>query len=339
MSILPQLNHSSAPSYQLTIGGLLAGVTLKDRLLSLRVTLNNGHSSDQLSMEFDDRPALLNGAISLPKPGKSIKVSMGYALYQVPMGIFIANQTDLSGSTGGRTLSVSATPELMLTESARTWAGKTLANIVKTIAQKHGLSAAISPAFATTTLEAINQSNESDLAFLTRLAERYNAVCKPMAGKLLFMQKGQGTSASGLPMLPIPVQPHNVQQWRTQLAKRQDYSKVIAYYPDRVNARYSEAIVSAGLSLTTSSNKNIFRLPHLFNTEAEAKAAAKAKFDDLNRDETTLSMTLLGNPDITAEGAILVSGLRSGVNGKWIVKSATHSFSSGGYQTSIQAYR
>ncbi|MEE8057646.1 MAG: hypothetical protein V3T17_07420, partial [Pseudomonadales bacterium] len=85
--------------------------------------------------------------------------------------------------------------------------------------------------------------------------------------------------------------------------------------------------------------ENVHRLPHPYNTQEEAKAAAKSKLDELNRGDASLNMTLLGNADITAEGRITISKLRNDVNGDYIVKSATHSLSSDAvFSTSIQAY-
>ncbi|ODS24438.1 hypothetical protein AB835_03830 [Candidatus Endobugula sertula] len=320
------------------VGGLLPSQTLKDRLLSINVTLNNGHSNDQLSLSFDDRPGVLGNSIHLPTQGKTIDIAMGYETYLTSMGRFQVNHISLDGSGSGRTLTVAATTDLMLTQKTQTWATTTIGAMVTKIAGEHGLIAKVSPVYQTQAISVVNQDNESDLAFLNRLAERYNAVCKPLAGNLLFMKKGQGTLPTGLPMLlPVSIRPQDIVQWSSELNEREDYSKVIACWLDWTKGAYQE--VSAPAMLVPGLGKqNVYRLRHLYNTAGEAKAAAKAKFDELNRGDSTLSMTVIGNPDISAEGSIAVSGLRSGVNGRWIVKSATHSFSSGGYQTSIQAY-
>ncbi|MEE8059724.1 MAG: hypothetical protein V3T17_18130, partial [Pseudomonadales bacterium] len=81
-----------------------------------------------------------------------------------------------------------------------------------------------------------------------------------------------------------------------QLNERQDYSKVIAYWPDLINAEYSEETEEYTPPLgSTSSGENVHRLPHPYNTQEEAKAAAKSKLDELNRGDASLNMTLLGN--------------------------------------------
>jgi phage protein D len=319
----------------MSVGGLPSSSVLNDRLVSISVTLNNGEVSDQLSLEFDDRDTVFFGGISLPRQGVPISVSLGYEVYTAEMGKFIVNRLSSSGSSGGRTLSVSATPALLNADYTRTWSG-TIGDIVDAIAQEHNLTAKVSPTLTSETIDVINQLNESNSAFLARLAARYNAVFKPMADNLLFMAKGEGTSASGLPMLPVNIPPHDVIQWSKSINEQLDFKKVCAYWFDHKLATDREVYVPDGPP--PKAGENVLRLPHLFNNEREAKAAAKAKFDETNREDESLSLTMIGNPDITAEGKIVLNNFRTGVDGNYIVKSATHSFSRGGYQTSLSAY-
>ena len=121
----------------------------------------------------------------------------------------------------------------------------------------------------------------------------------------------------------------------TQLNERQDYGRVVAYWPDLEKAEYGELYFPMG---PHKADVKTYRLTHPYSTEAEAKEATEAKYNEVNRRDQTLSLTTIGNPDITAECKIIIRGLRKDADGSYIVKTATHSFSSGGYQTSIQAY-
>jgi uncharacterized protein len=80
-----------------------------------------------------------------------------------------------------------------------------------------------------------------------------------------------------------------------------------------------------------------YLLRHGHPTKAEAKAAAKAKQAELDRGTRSLTLTIIGNPAITAEMTIRVSGVRSRVDDAWRVKTATHTITSDGYRTSIEA--
>ncbi|MEE8057940.1 MAG: contractile injection system protein, VgrG/Pvc8 family [Pseudomonadales bacterium] len=332
MTSLAQL---TAPAYKIEVDGLLASKILRDRLVSLNVTLNNGVTSDQLSMTFDDRSNLLGGYIAVPSEGKKIKVWMGYELPfigLVEMGAFVVNHTSLSGASGGQTLTVSATPSLMLTESTATWGGQRIDAIVNAIADRHGLKASVSAAYKGVIIETLNQHYENDLTLLTRLAQRHDAIVKPMAGKLLFLEKAEAKNALGMPLLIATFSSEDITNWSVNLNGRQRFSAVIARYPDCCQATYVE--VTEG----KASAPLIYRLPDPYNNEEEAKAAAAAKLEEFKRADT-LNVTVIGRPEITAEGKIALTNIRDGVNGEWVVKSATHTFSSGGYQTSLQAYR
>jgi len=332
---LSRLGRLTAPTFKLSVEGLPSGSEVSDRLVSISVTLNNGQVSDQLSLEFDDRDTVFGGGISLPKQGVEISVSLGYETYTAQMGTFIVNRISSSGSSAGRTLSVIATPALLNADYTRTWSNNSIADIVDTIAGEHKLKARVSQKLQSETITVVNQFNESNAAFLDRLAARYNAVCKPMAGNLLFMVKGEGTSASGLPMPPVTVSAHDVLQWSKNFNQQLDVKKVCASWIDYARAEMQEIYVPFGVP---KAGENVLRLPHPFNNEREAKAPAVARFDETNREDESLSLTMIGNPEITAEGRISLTNFRTSVNGSYIVKSAAHSFNQGGYQTTLSAY-
>ncbi|ESQ15694.1 MAG TPA: hypothetical protein DDY14_14535 [Chromatiaceae bacterium] len=323
-----------APSYDLTVDGLLPSVVLRDRLISLSVTYRGGLESDQLSLTFDDRPSPTGGSMRIPPRGKAITVWMGYQFRLVKMGTFEVTQVSLSGSGGGRTLSVSGVPRLLLDESTRTWANTTLADIVTTIADENGLSPRVSRGLGSTEIAVENQVRESDLSFLTRLAEKYDAVAKPAGESLLFLEKGEALTASGRPVGPVVLGPLDISSWSYQTSEQTEYAAVVALWHDLEHGLQRE-VRSRG----SPRSDGVYRMAHLFISEAEAQAAADAKFKELTRDTGTLSLTAIGNPELTAEGRISVQGLRDGVDGEWIPASVTHTYSSGGYQCSLSAYR
>ena len=329
-----QLAPYGPPSYDLTVDDLLPSVILRDRLISLSVTHRGGLESDQLSMTFDDRPSVSGGSIEVPSQGRVIKVWMGYALRLVELGTFAVTGVSLSGSGGGQTLSVSGVPRLLLNQSTQTWAQTTIKDIVTRIAKGNDLSPRVSLGLGSTKIEVENQVCESDLSFLTRLAEKYDALVKPAGESLLFLKKGEAVTALGKPLGPVVLRPSDILSWSYSRSEQTKYEGVIALWHDLERAEQREVLSSA-----SSRADRVYRMPHLFISEAQAQAAADAKFKELTRDTGTLSLTTIGNPELTAEGKISVQGLRDGVDGEWILKSVTHTYSSGGYQCSLSAYK
>lgn len=51
----------------------------------------------------------------------------------------------------------------------------------------------------------LDQTDESDLSFLTRLAKDHDAIATVKGGALLFIGKSEGVTASGLTMIPRPI--------------------------------------------------------------------------------------------------------------------------------------
>jgi uncharacterized protein len=323
----------SPPGYSLEVDGLPAGEAIRSRLISIGVNLYNGAQSDQLSLTFDDSPRTWADTLAVPKTGKKLKISLGYDLHKVLLGIFHVDQVTLNGSASGRTLSVTAVPKLLLDEHSRTLADTTIGDIVKDIASKNSLKAQVSSKLSSTKINIENQNRETDLSFLTKLATKYDAMFKPAGECLLFLEKGKAVTASGKTLSTISLGPSDIIQWNTQLSDRSAYEGVIATWMDTENALQVQVIAGK------KTGKQDFYLKHLYSNAEEAQAAAKAKLKALQRDTTTLSLTVIGTPEIIANGKIKIKKLHSEIDGEWLVRSVTHTLDSSGYQCSLQCYR
>ncbi|MFC4207117.1 hypothetical protein [Vreelandella malpeensis] len=94
----------------------------------------------------------------------------------------------------------------------------------------------------------IDQTEESDLNFLTRLGERFDAI---KAGRMLFTTTGEGLTASGQPMTAITLTRRDGDQHRYSVTDRDAYSGVKAYWNDTRGAERQTAL--AGTERTPSS--------------------------------------------------------------------------------------
>ncbi|AJQ93237.1 phage protein D [Gynuella sunshinyii YC6258] len=307
-----------------------------DRLVAIQLVQHSGFVSDQLSLTLDDRPTWRGSGIFLPDLQQEtvITLHLGYEPNLINMGEYLVNHLSLNESGNGRTMTISATSSLLNRDLSRTWSRMTLSGLVQQIAREHGLTAKVSKEYDTVDVDNINQQKESNGAFLTGLAALHDGVFKVMGRNLLFMKKGQGTSASGVPMKPVSIARHDIIQWTKNFSRQQNYTYVCASWRDLIGACEREEMFPSG---TPAQDDNLLRLPHVFASREEAAAAAKARFHELNRQDQTLSLSVLGNADITAAGRISLSSLRTGVDGDYTVKTVTHSLSSSGFLTSLEA--
>ena len=110
------------------------------------------------------------------------------------------------------------------------------------------------------------------------------------------------------------------------MADRAVYNSVIASYTDVAGGNLAEAQAGTG--------EPVYRLKNTYPTHDEAMHAAAGRLDQLQREGKKLRIELPGRPDLRAESPVTVSGIRSGVDGDWVVERVSHSISKQGYKTS-----
>ena len=198
--------------------------------------------------------------------------------------------------------------------------------VVTKIAREHGLDPFVSDAVAKIKLPHFDQSDESDLNFLLRIAKRYDVICKPAGGKLLFVKRGD----IDLPNLILAKE--QVSDWEMTSSTSDSAGTVIAYWHDKKGAKRKEVKVGDG--------EPVKRLRHSYQDEKSAYAAAQASLDQSRRGEDSLSLNLPGNPKISAEMPITLVNFREGIAGDWIVEQCTHNIDkSVGFKTSVSGVK
>lgn len=306
---------------------------VQDRLLSLSVTDLAGIASDQFSLAIDNRDL----AVSVPKTGALLKVSMGYVggtLYD--MGQYTVDEVEASGMP--RTLSLHGKAADMgaafKSQRQRSWDKTTLGKIVQTIAQEHKLEPKVAEKFQDIEIDHLDQAYESDLNVLTRLADQYGAVTKPAGGCLLFVERGAGVDANGEPLPTVDIVVTDLVEaggWRTSMHDRQAYASVGAHWSDKRAAKTQYVYAGEG--------EPVMHIRNPYRSEKEALAGAESKLRQLQRGRTDLSMTLRGNPLICAEMPIALAGFDELSDGEWIVTRAEHVLDGSGLITRLEAQR
>ena len=175
--------------------------TVNGRLLSLEITDEIGIVSDSLTMQLDDR----DGAIAVPPRGAELVVYMGYDNVS-EMGRFIVDEIELKSPPQTMIITARASNSMLDDIAAfkapqtYSWDKKELGEIIETIAGKYGLSAAVAESYKELMVTHLDQTEESDCAFIQRLATDYNASVKIAGGKLLFISPLSGQFPDGRSM-------------------------------------------------------------------------------------------------------------------------------------------
>lgn len=298
---------------------------IADRLLSLSVTDESGQNSDVVEIKLDNR----DGAIAMPHSGAELEVYLGYEeIGLTRMGVFIAGDITLSGPPDTMSIKGHAANMCKSLKAPKTksWDQKTISEIVSTIAAGHGLIPVVAPVLAGIVLQHIDQTEESDLNFLTRLAVDNDAVAKPVESRLLFVPRGEAKSSSGKKLPLIHLDRVDLERWDMTAVSRGKYRSVKSYWYSLDDAERMSVIIGSG--------EPCFCMGGSSPTLSEARSKAQAKFNELQRGTATLSLSTGGDPTIAAECALTISGV-SGLEGSWIVQRVEHSLDDQGYSCHI----
>lgn len=313
------------PAFQITgLSGIIGS-----RLISLSVTDESTEQSDTCTIELSDP----RNEFDIPQAGHVIGVSIGYADVLRDMGQFVIDSVKIAGPAHRITLEAKAAPftaaggfSAVQTRNTRSFDEITLGDLVSTIAGEHGLAPAISPQLASVQLLHIDQTNESDINFLTRLARQFKAVCKPTFGRLVFAVRGEGKSISGLALPSLTLQPRHVTSWSATLGKRTNFSKVQTAHHD---PETGETVVYDAEGGEFVGGAEVYQHPMPFASADEAMAAGASMLDQFRRGAQEVSISMPGNPNILAEATVTLNGFHPRIDGPWLVKRVEHRIESG----------
>lgn len=289
--------------------------TIRTRLLQLRVSDEAGLQSDTCEIVLDDR----EHRIEWPNHGAVLHVALGYKGQPLsPMGHYVIDEVTHQHPPSTLTIRGKAADMLasLKAPKTRSWSTQSIGQVVHHIANEHQLIAKVSSFQASILLHHVDQTHESDLHLLTRLAKQYDAVAKPANGFLLFVSKGEVKSATGKRILPVTITPSQLLDYRFTQADRGKYASVRTHWYDMQAATNRD--------IRSGQGEPTYTLRNPYSTLEEAQAAAQAKLKQLQRGEASLSFTLIGNTQLQAEGEIQLTGFRAPLNDRWLIQRVHH---------------
>ncbi len=299
------------------------------RLLSIEVTDKLGVSSDSCSLEIDDREP----HVAWPPAGAKLRGWFGASTAELyDLGTYTLDVPEASGPprrlrvTGHAASFVASGSLPMQTARSRLWENVTLADLAETIAADHGLTAKVATRLEASQVGTIEQIDESDLAFLERLAKRLGGRVRVRSGQL------EVTPSGPLIRTSTRISANNVESWHAPLGVRLRAGKVVARWHAPKSGKTGE--VSVGKDEPTVT------LADIFEASDAARSAAESLLKNRERDSAQLNLSLTSlRTDIGAGAPIAISGVRSEVDGEWVVTEVRHYAAADRARTSIVAER
>jgi phage protein D len=325
------------PAFHLLANGEDITGAIAARFSSLRLTDGTDDQSDTLELVLADT----DPAKPLRKPpvGAELQLFLGYDDAATYMGLYVCDEIRLGGWPGtmtliGRAAVWAGTPRGKTdfqTQYIQSWKdGTTIGAMVRTMAKRHGMEAAVSASLEGVQLPHTNQDCESDVNLLLRLARRYDATVKIAGGVLVFAKRGEARALSGQALPVLAVTPADVSFWQLTESTRESAGTAVAFYHDGRKAARHAVEVGQG--------EPVRRVRYLFKSQQEALAAAKAALARARRGQQRLELRLQGHPELLAEGPLALQGFHPDVSTAWIVTQVVHSLSKGGgYTCEVEA--
>lgn len=322
------------PEYRILADDNDVTASFRGQLVSMTITDKQGTDSDELEFIVSDA----GGRVVLPRRGVMIRVAIGWQGQPLTdKGTYQVDEVEHSGPPDQVRVKGRAAQMQGKIKSQRddSYTGQTLGQILTAVAQRHGIKPAIDPTLAAQPIAHIDQTNESDLNFITRLGKDYGATATVKDGRLVFLPAGSGQSASGKPLPPATLTRRQGVSHSFTISDREGGdSGVQAQWRDLGAAETKTAVAG-------STDGPVKTLKTVYPTPAEATAAAMAVKTEAKRKQREIRITCdRGMPELIAGQPIRLSGFRAEIGEvPWVVEECTHILTGDqGLQTSFTAH-
>ncbi|MEO6125007.1 MAG: VgrG-related protein [Ilumatobacteraceae bacterium] len=215
-------------------------------------------------------------------------------------------------------------------------------DLAKRVASAAGLS--IGTVDSTSdTLEHVSQVNDTDWNFLQRRAR--------IAGGRVFVREGKfhfRTEADPAPGAPLDMRfGKELLEFRARMTANEQVQEVEVRGWDfeakqSISEKKNTVIASAGLDSSSISADTIdstfgsstyVSTDLAIGTDAAARSAAEGLMIDMSSGQLYATGTVVGDPRVTADSSIQISGTGKAFDGSWVVSHSRHVFDYSGYST------
>lgn len=280
---------------------------INKRLIDWEYTDAAGIESDQLKLTVNTE-----GIDSLPGAGAKIGIRVGYQeTGLVDKGEFVISRR--TPNLFPPRLSIVATAAPFTPADAAGFRARrtashgptTLGALFQSLTSKYGFSPRVAPDLAGIPIEHVDQSNETDMALLTRLARDHDAVTKPVNDLYVLARRGKVKSLSGQTLAPVTLSVTNDNRPgdRAFIMASVDDDARVKFKGCRTTWWDGETAKECTIEVGAEPFK---RVRQRYQGEAEAKAAAEGQVRKQEREAAKLRVDCPGNASLCAEGLLIL---------------------------------
>lgn len=314
---------------------------LKPYIKSISYTDNMTGQADDLQISLADIDHLWSGTW-MPELGAKLTVSWLLQNWpdEAPAETFTAGvfEVDDITCTFGpsqadiKAVSIPDDSTLRGVEHTRSWEKATLKKVAKDIADGAKIELAYEPDYEIN-YDRVEQSDESDLAFLGKLCRDAGLALKVYSGKLVIFDEAVYEQAD-----PIAA----ISRTDTELSTGIKFSHKLRDTYKACHVKYQNSKTKQLIEYTyTAPDKQggkTLQVKEEVANIAEAERLAKKRLREKNCDEVTASFSCMGNTKLVASAVVNVAGFGA-FDGHYLITRVQHDVSASGYRCSVDLRR
>lgn len=323
-------------------------IGLSEKLTSLSYTDNDQGKVDEITLVFEDASALWMMKEWIPERGHDVDVSMWFMDWNKPgdnqkyhCGNFTIDDLTYTGPPWTCTIkavAILAESDMQTELKSKTWEGATLKQIVLEKMDVYGMPHENLYWYgAETPIEKVEQSNESDSAFLKKLCEKQGMYLKIYKKGMVVFDKHIYEPRPAKAGFGIADIEQGSLTWNNTL--NGTYTGAVLTYtnPDKKKNTDKKQMLSVQVGTVEGEGARVLRLNQHVEDEAEAQRIAIAKLNQENEKACTVTFRAMANVNMYATDNFILSGLGR-LNGKYYCTSVTHNLSRSGHSMTISGY-
>ena len=308
------------------------GDKMTEALESFSYTDIASGQSDTISISMHDIDKEWMGNL---KPGKGCTIGAGIITedwedegddYSFNCGVFTLDELSFSGrplSCSIGAVSVPIDDDFKSLPKSRTWEKTTVRDIAQRICDDAGVALYYSgEAYQ---IKDIEQSNQTDSAFLYNLCERYGLAMKVYSQKIVIFDMVASEEAKAV----HTIDETDMTAW--------SYTECIVGTYTGVKLGYTDPDVDESISVMLGDEGRMYEMNTQAYNKYDAELQAAAKVNAANRTAEILNITIAAKPVIVASQCVEISGL-SALDGKYYVDKIVHSVGNG-YTMKLSLHR
>lgn len=325
------MRNVERPDWRITYEGANITEDLQGQLLSITYKDQLDEKVDTIDIRVEDADGRWR-APWYPQRNDKVRLELGYkGQPRVDAGEFFLDEFELSGPPD--ILAIRGKGEEQMkdfkTRRNRSFFEQNLNAIAQQIAGDHGLTLqGLVPEIA---YEQTTQNNETDVAFLNRLAYKFGAAFAIRGSDLVFHKLADLEGAAPVTMLRRKdLVRYNLRDNLRRIYKEAQLSYYCPKTKEIIEHTYTDDDIESGDTLV---------LRERFETKAQAEMRAEVALQQANRGLLSGTLVVIGNPRLVAGNTFELTDMGN-ATGRYIIHNSTHRVTrSAGYSTSLEVRR